>query len=112
LEEVLSHIKISPESSAANLHLRRVNSHSLVNGLGSLQTLAFHRSRALAAIFPMSKQQMPVTKCFTSSNTHIREELCKRQCREQSDEISGEGMARKQKARPEKPDGPLRSQRD
>jgi hypothetical protein len=62
------------------MHLRRVNLHSLENGLGSLQTLAFHHSRALAAIFPMSKQQMPATKCFISSNTSVQEELCKQQC--------------------------------
>jgi hypothetical protein len=68
--------------AARPMHLRRLNSHSLENGLGLLQTLAFHRSRALAAIFPMSKQQMPVTKCFTSSNTSMLEELCRLQCRE------------------------------
>jgi hypothetical protein len=28
----------------------------------------------------MSKQQMPATKCFTSSNTRVWEELCKQQC--------------------------------
>jgi hypothetical protein len=30
----------------------------------------------LLRIFPMSKQQMPVTKCFTSYNTCGLEELC------------------------------------
>jgi hypothetical protein len=49
---VFSHIEISPETWAAVVYLRRVISLSLMDGLGSLQTLALARLRAFAAHFP------------------------------------------------------------
>jgi hypothetical protein len=56
--------------------LRRVISRSWANYLGFLQTVALHRREHLLRIFPMSKQQMPVMKCFPSYNTCGLEELC------------------------------------
>jgi hypothetical protein len=62
----------------------------------------------------MSKQQMPVTKCFTSSNTSLPEELCKPECRERlgnsREVMAGEFHLKlmPKKARPGEPDGPLR----
>jgi len=44
----------------------------------------------LLRIFPMSKQQMPVTKCFTSSNTERPEELCARDLESNRERWGGE----------------------
>jgi len=61
----------------------------------------------------MSKQQMPVTKCFTSCNTCKLEELCEREAASNWEHGKGEaarisfaGDGEKQTARPENPDGP------
>jgi len=61
----------------------------------------------------MSKQQMPVTKYFTSCNTCQPEELCVREAASNWEHGKGKGArisfaedGEKQTARPEDPDGP------
>ncbi len=61
----------------------------------------------------MSKQQMPVVKCFTSSNTERPEELCgsdawcnREHVRDEAARILFAGDGEKQKARLEDPGGP------
>jgi len=61
----------------------------------------------------MSKQQMPVMKCFTSFNTEGTEELCGSDAwcnwehvRSEAARILFTGDGEKQKARLEDPDGP------
>jgi hypothetical protein len=61
----------------------------------------------------MSKQQIPVTKYFTSCNTCQPEELCVRDAASNGEHWKGEaarisfaGDGEKQMARPEDPDGP------
>jgi hypothetical protein len=63
--------------------------------------------------FPMSKQQMLVTKCFTLSNTSPPEELCGRDAeinwrlrKCEAGELCLAVDAENKKARPEDPDGP------
>jgi hypothetical protein len=60
----------------------------------------------------MSKQQTPITKCFTSSNTERPEELCARDAasnweygRSETARILFVGDGEKQKARLEDPGG-------
>jgi hypothetical protein len=67
----------------------------------------------------MSKQQMPVMKCFNSFNTEWSEELCGGDASFNREQVSGEAVrilfavdGEKKTARLEGPDGPKSLQRD